>query len=408
MRKSKTFCLRRSAAAAVLILGALVLPEARSAFGCTIVTMARDGKAIIGNNEDWTDPRTRMWIVPAAPGEYGRVLFGFPGNFIQGGINEHGLFLDANALSPTGWKPDPGKPVFETDINNYILAHCATVEDAIAFFDTYSVFLGGGKFVIADARGGSMTVEWAEGKDRITKKDDYYQISTNIPQWNIVRGKVEDDRYNIAEKVILSRNEVSIPAMRAVLAATHKEWAFPTIYSYICDLKDLKVHVYDFHNFEEAYVFDLNEELKKGKKSFEIPALFPVKTYAAIAHAANAPKLGLVELEQKIAEGGVENAVAWYQSVKDRGRTIPEYTLFEGLIQQLGEDRLKENKQTEALAIFKFNTRAFPESPDVWEALGDACRKTGDLKEAGVNYEKALALNPDNEKLKEKLNSLLK
>jgi penicillin V acylase-like amidase (Ntn superfamily) len=128
-----------------------------AASACTIITVARGGQVWVGNNEDWTDPRTRIWIVPPSSGEYGRVLFGFENRFIQGGINEQGLFYDANALNPTGWKPDPSKPLFEDSfekqIGDHILAHCATVAEVIKFFQTYSVFLGGGKFVFADARG---------------------------------------------------------------------------------------------------------------------------------------------------------------------------------------------------------------------------------------------------------------
>jgi penicillin V acylase-like amidase (Ntn superfamily) len=198
---------------------------------CTIVTMARGQQILAGNNEDWTDPRSKMWIVPAADGQYGRVLFGFAKRFIQGGINEKGLFLDANALEPPGWVTDPSKPLFddtpEKSINEHILAHCATVAEAIAFFNKYSVFLGGGKFVIADALGESITVEWAQGQDRITRRSGEYQISSNIPQWNIVLGQVTDERYNIAAQVVLQRNEVSVASMRAVLAATHKEEASP-------------------------------------------------------------------------------------------------------------------------------------------------------------------------------------
>jgi tetratricopeptide (TPR) repeat protein len=399
---------RAEVTAAALILGVLVSSGATNAFGCTIITLARDGRILIGNNEDWTDPRTRMWIIPAASGEYGRVCFGFAEKFIQGGINEHGLFLDANALPPVGWKPDPAKPVFENDINDYILAHCATVEDAIAFFKKYSVFLGGGKFVIADASGDSIVVEWAEGTDRISRRKGFYQISTNIPQWNIVPGNVADKRYNIAEKVILSRNEVSVPAVRAVLAATHQEWAYPTIYSYICDLNTLRVYIYNFHDFEEVYELDLLKELNNGRQSYEIPALFTVSTYASISHDLYAPKLGIVELRKKIAEAGLDEAVRWYESVKDRHRKIPEFTFFEGLIQQLGDELLEEDKKAEALAVFEFNTHVFPKSPDVWEQLGDACLKTGNAGRAGKNYEKALTLNPGNQKVRDKLDSVLK
>jgi hypothetical protein len=287
---------------ACLVLLSLIGLAWTTASACTIITMARGTKVWIGNNEDWTDPRTKMWIVPASPGEYGRVLFGFENRFIQGGINERVLFLDANALEPPGWTPDPAKPLFEDSfdkqIGDDILAHCASVADAIRFFETYSVFLNGGKFVIADAAGESITVEWAEGQDRITRRDGTYQISSNIPQWNIVPGKVDDPRYNIAEKVVLSRNDVSLDTVRAVLSATHKEWAYPTIYSYICDLESLTVYLYNFHNFEEAYVFNLRTELSKGPRESDIPSLFVVKTFAAVAHDTNAPQLGVREIQE--------------------------------------------------------------------------------------------------------------
>jgi predicted choloylglycine hydrolase len=393
-------------------LALAVLPF-QELLACTIVTMAKGEQVLIGNNEDWTDPQTKMWFYPAANGEYGRVCFGFSKDFgfPQGGINDQGLFLDANALEPTGWQPDPGKPLFDdsiVSINAYILAHCATVDDAIAFFKKYSVFLGGGKFVIADAQGDSIVVEWANGKDQIIRRSGFYQISTNIPQWNIVPGKVSDDRYNIAERVILNKNEVSIAAMRAVLAATHKEWSYPTIYSYICDLKKLRVYVYNFHNFEEAYEFDLREELKKGKKSHDLPALFGVKTFADVSHEMNATKLGIIELRQKIAECGLENTISWYQEVKDKHLKLYSYSFFEGLVQELGLDLLNENKMAEAIAVFRFNAHAYPASADVWEQLGDAYMKASNQKLAIENFEKSLQLNPQNAKLKKKLEQLRK
>ncbi len=377
---------------------------------CTIVTMARDGAVWIGNNEDWTDPRTKVWVVPASNGEYGRVLFGFANRFIQGGINERGLFLDANALDPPGWKPDPRKPrfddSFERQIGDYILAHAATVADAVAFFDANSVFLGGGKFVIADALGESVTVEWADGADRITRRAGYYQISTNIQQWNIVPGKVTDDRDNLAEKVILSRNDVSLGTVRAVLSATHKEWSYPTVYSYICDLKSLTVHLYTFHNFEEERVLDVRRELAKGAREYDMPELFAVKPFAAVAHESNAPKLGLREVQQKLAEGGVDAAVAWYTSVKDEHRDLPRYAFYEGIFQQLGNDLVAQGRSKEALDVFRFACRAFPGSSDSWELLGDAWLKAGDRAQAASSYEKALQLNAQSPTLEEKLRRL--
>jgi len=44
---------------------------------CTIVTMAKDGAVLAGNNEDYTEPRTKIWFIPASKEAYGRVYVRF-------------------------------------------------------------------------------------------------------------------------------------------------------------------------------------------------------------------------------------------------------------------------------------------------------------------------------------------
>lgn len=70
--------------------------------------------------------------------------------------------------------------------------------------------------------------------------------------------------------------------VRSVLSATYSEFTYPTVYSFICDLKKKKVYLYNFHNFEEVHVINLEKELENGKKSYFIPDLFMIKTQAAI------------------------------------------------------------------------------------------------------------------------------
>jgi tetratricopeptide (TPR) repeat protein len=392
----------------VIMIVALLAFNVNSIFGCTIITMINGDRALIGNNEDWIDTRTKMWFYPATEQEYGRVCFGFERDFgfAQGGINDRGLFLDANGLAPTGWQPEPGKPVFEDNINDYILAHCATVSDVIEFFSTYSVFLGGGKFVFADAGGDSIIVEWAKGKDQIIKRTGSYQISTNFLTSKYKLAEITDTRYKIAEHTILKKKEVSIDVMRSILSATSQEWRIPTIYSYICDLKKLRVYVYNFHNFEDAYVFDLKEELKKGKKSYDIPELFGIKTAAAAAFAKKSTKLGNIELQKVMEEKGLEGALKWYSDVKDKHWKVHYYYFHEGLIDQLGLELLNDNNRKTAIDIYKFNTHVFPGSAQAWESLGDAYKKTGDKKLAFKSYEKSIKLNPENTKARTKLKQL--
>ena len=63
--------------------------------GCTIFYAADDHVALAGNNEDWSNPYTYVWFVPAEPGRYGRVYFGFEdGQQMHGGDRSSQYVLD--------------------------------------------------------------------------------------------------------------------------------------------------------------------------------------------------------------------------------------------------------------------------------------------------------------------------
>ena len=96
-------------------------------------------------------------------------------------MNDQGLFIDGNALSPTGWKAVEGKERYSGHIINDILAKCATCEDAAKLFESYNFpALARAKFPIADRNGASIIVEWGQEKLQIVKRTGDYQISTNF------------------------------------------------------------------------------------------------------------------------------------------------------------------------------------------------------------------------------------
>jgi len=66
--------------------------------GCTVFLAANDVIALAGNNEDWRNPFTRLWFVPAGNGTFGQMYVGFDDCAPQGGMNDHGLFFDALAV----------------------------------------------------------------------------------------------------------------------------------------------------------------------------------------------------------------------------------------------------------------------------------------------------------------------
>jgi hypothetical protein len=247
-----------------------------------MVMVAKGKVKLAGNNEDWRNPETRMWVYPAQMDEYGRICFGFDNGWTQGGINDQGLFIDANALSPTDWESDPNKQTFQGNLMDHILIHCATVEEAISFFKKYNFpSLKRAKFPVADAKGEAVVVEWGQGRLQVLKRKGRYQISTNFVQVNYEPEDYPCARYKMADKILGSKDEATIDLVRSVLSATHSEYSYPTLYSNIYDLANKKIYLYNFHNFEEVRVFDVIEELGKGRKTYKIPELFLIKTQAA-------------------------------------------------------------------------------------------------------------------------------
>ena len=67
---------------------------------------------------------------------------------------------------------------------------------------------------------------------------------------------------------------------------------------------------------------------------------------------------------------------------------------------------LDNNDTASAIQVFKLNTKEFPESSNVWNSLGEAYMKAGDMDMAKVNYEKAVLLDPNDENSKKKLEKI--
>jgi hypothetical protein len=59
-----------------LVLG-LMWFVAVSAQACTIFVLTDTNRVLFCNNEDWANPMTRIWFVPAREGRYGCAFVGF-------------------------------------------------------------------------------------------------------------------------------------------------------------------------------------------------------------------------------------------------------------------------------------------------------------------------------------------
>jgi Flp pilus assembly protein TadD len=72
----------------------------------------------------------------------------------------------------------------------------------------------------------------------------------------------------------------------------------------------------------------------------------------------------------------------------------------------LGHQLLQAGNTQKAIAVFKLNAEAYPESARIYASLGDAYMKVGENDLAVRNFLRSLELEPDNHSVKEKLEKL--
>jgi imidazolonepropionase-like amidohydrolase len=122
----------------------------------------------------------------------------------------------------------------------------------------------------------------------------------------------------------------------------------------------------------------------------------------ATAHRARdrqlAPVLGAFEV------GDARHVLAAYAATGDTTAALAQ--LVESMVNRLGYRHLGRGDVDSALAVFVLNTEHFPSAFNTWDSLGEAWLVKGDSARAIENYEKSLALNPDNTNAREYLERL--
>jgi len=264
-----------------------VLSQASARLAACTVFCASDGDVTLaGNNEDYLNPHTRIWFVPADGGRYGVMYVGFSDGWPQGGMNDRGLFFDGLATPPRDVKRSNGKEAYRGNLARKVMRECATLDEVLALFARYDLgFMKKHQWIFCDAEGNSAIIEG----DAVIPKKGRYQVATNFYQSRTKPEQSLCERYRIAASMLEGNRTVSVALFRRILAATHQEGRYPTVYSTIYDLKSGLVYVYHFHNFQNVVTLNLREELMKGEHTYDLPSLFP-QTYAATVHKRQAGK----------------------------------------------------------------------------------------------------------------------
>lgn len=101
------------------------------------------------------------------------------------------------------------------------------------------------------------------------------------------------------------------------------------------------------------------------------------------------------KLKQIADEEGVGEIESKYLALKKNETN--NYNFSEDQLNQLGYHYLNNGKTDYAIAIFKVNVDAFPNSSNVYDSYGEALFKNSEKEKAIENYMKSVTINPANE-----------
>lgn len=92
-----------------------------------------------------------------------------------------------------------------------------------------------------------------------------------------------------------------------------------------------------------------------------------------------------------------------FDTLSSTSKSSPD---IENNLNSAGHDLLTANRINDAIDVFLLNTKLFPASWRTYNSLGEAYQKAGNNKKAIENYEKALKLNPQNNRIMKALDIL--
>jgi hypothetical protein len=252
---------------------------------CTIFS-GKDKKNHVwaGNNEDMVFTfNTYLNLVEGSDSTFGHVFLTYysPNGFIQGGVNEAGLFFDFNAIAPSRYKNYEKKKDFpggHRAMLQYVLKKCNTVPEVLNLFKKYRLpGLESGQMHLAD-KYGNLGIIVADSM-WITKGN--YLVSTNYNICHPDKDGVVCWRYTIAERN-LKTLEPSSETFRAISDSTSQRSMINTIYSNIHDLTTGDIWFYYGLDYSKAFKTNIKDLLKRGNSSCLLYELFTDEPLVAV------------------------------------------------------------------------------------------------------------------------------
>jgi hypothetical protein len=250
--------------AAICILAALSLvPTPTTA--CTVFTIVGGERVLFCDNEDFSNPRTRIWFVPAADStaKYGCVYLGFDDGWGQNGLNDQGLAYGWVAGFKEKWQRQPKMNSFDGKPCHRMLESCATVEEAVTFFENnWEESFSYGRLLVADRTGKSVILRAKDGK-----------LHAPIVTRSQGMGHRFGMRGNQATPMLAKISQPTLDDAARLLEFTRQEGVHATKYSVVFDLNTRDIWLYGFPKQTDAVQFNLPQQLTRPAHYYDIPEL---------------------------------------------------------------------------------------------------------------------------------------
>lgn len=373
-----------------------ILLSIQNVSACSMFKITKGGKTMVGNNEDYWNPNTRIWFEQGESSKFGAIYVGFDNLYPQGGMNEAGLVFDGfsmdyMAVTDTVGKKSIGSEQELFSFTKTILQTCSKVTEVKEFLSKYNLeSFHSSLFFFVDKSGQYLIME---GDALILGNDPTYIQSNFYPSCTKDANKVNIDFYQKGRNYLKENTaDTSLAYCTNMMNAMHQDFGKfgGSLYTTIYDLENGKIHLYYHFDFETVVTFDLNEELKKGNRLINMPELFPKNTTAQKQLEQYNETGALIQLLDNPSLSN--DSIKLQELIAQVIKTKPDFR-FETEINAIGYKWMREYNNVEiAIHVFKLNTQIFPKSSNVFDSLGEAYLKNGQKKKAHVNYKKSRKL----------------
>jgi tetratricopeptide (TPR) repeat protein len=152
---------------------------------------------------------------------------------------------------------------------------------------------------------------------------------------------------------------------------------------------------FQFINYLEGqHAFDILDDNERSREIVKQTLDFLKTSLAAKQKTTAETVLTATTFYDLLMRGQSDSALAQYKSARTKfsGHPFYHWMMNEGGLNAMGYQLMQDQRHEAAVEVMKINVENYPNSPNVYDSLGDAYEAAGDTAQAILYSEKALAL----------------